>query len=206
MTNRTNHQTNREWYSRTFDTLAPKRDFLANLSAPKRRARLPRTVVAALVALAMAFGGVSAYAANLGGIKRQIQLWIHGDQTNATLAVKDDGSYTLRYRDRGGKTREQAGGGVVMEAGGKERPATAAEIEEHLKEPDLEETKDGRVLVEYGRTRLDITDRFKNGVCYVKLTHGGKVLYMTVKRHGGYAISPDAYIAPDRFNVSHPED
>lgn len=203
----TNHQTNREWYSRTFDTLTPKRDFLAGLAtSPKRRMRLPRAAVTALVALAMAFGGVSAYAANLGGIQRKLQLWIYGDQTNAALTVKDDGSYTLRYRDRGGKAREQAGGGVVTDAKGHERPATAAEIEKHLEEPDLEETVDGRVMVYYGGARLDITDRFKNGVCYVKLTRGGKTLYMTVKRHGGYATSPDAYIAPERFNVSRPED
>jgi hypothetical protein len=79
--------------------------------------------------------------------------------------------------------------------------------EAHLKEPELEKTKDGRVLVHYGGTRLNITDRFdKNGVCYVKLVHGGHTHYMTVKRHGGYAISPDAYIAPERFNVSRPED
>ena len=47
---------------------------------------------------------------------------------------------------------------------------------------------------------LDITDRFEDGVCYVKLVNNGEPLYMTVKYENGYATSSHKYVSPWEFN------
>lgn len=67
-----------------------------------------------LTAFILVGGTGTVYAANVGGIQRTIQLWIHGDQTDATLDVKEDGSYNLNYSDENGNTVEQGGGGVAF--------------------------------------------------------------------------------------------
>ena len=40
-------------------------------------------------------GTGTAYAANVGGIQRTVQIWLHGDQTQATLDVSNDGTCLL---------------------------------------------------------------------------------------------------------------
>ena len=50
--------------------------------------------------------GTAAYAMNVGGIQRTIQIWIHGDQTDAQFVV-EDGSYTLDYEDENGEASTQ---------------------------------------------------------------------------------------------------
>lgn len=43
-------------------------------------------LAAAAIAVCVIVGGTgTAYAANVGGIQRTIQLWMHGDQTSATF-------------------------------------------------------------------------------------------------------------------------
>ena len=64
---------------------------------------------AAIVTGCILIGGTgTAYAANVGGIQRTIQLWIHGDQTTATLNVSDDGTYTMEYYDEDGNLSQAA--------------------------------------------------------------------------------------------------
>lgn len=99
------------------------------------------------------------YAANIGGIKREIQIWIHGDQTNAILEV-ESGHYSLDMIDDDGNVIGSSGGGGVA---------------------------------------FD-----EDGVCYVKLVHDGKELYMTVKYKDGYGLSADCYMDPRSFNSSLP--
>ena len=80
------------------------------------------------------------------GIQRTIQLWIHGDQTDSTLDIKEDGSYSLNYSDENGNTVEQGGGGVAFDADGTERPLTEDEIMEQINMPEVEYEEDGRCL------------------------------------------------------------
>ena len=47
----------------------------------------------------LALGSV-AYASDLGGIQRTVQLWLNGEMTDATLTVKN-GHYTVNYTVRG---------------------------------------------------------------------------------------------------------
>ena len=150
-------------------------------------------------ALVLALGSV-AYASDLGGIQRTVQLWLNGEMTDATLTV-NEGSYTLRYPDKDGTEREMGGGGVTFEPDGTERALTEEEMLEHLNAPEVEEREDGTVTVYYLDQKLDVTDKFnEDGVCYVQLEGGEKTIYMTIKRGNGYATSTTKYILPSEFN------
>lgn len=63
--------------------------------------------------------GSVAYASDLGGIQRTVQLWLNGEMTDATLTV-NEGSYTLRYPDKDGTEHEMGGGGIAIEDDGTE--------------------------------------------------------------------------------------
>ena len=147
----------------------------------------------------LALGSV-AYASDLGGIQRTVQLWLNGEMTDATLTVKN-GHYTVNYTDSEGNERERSGGGVAFEPDGTERALTEEELFEHLNEPEVEEREDGTVMVYYLDQKLDVTDKFdEDGVCYVQLEGGEKTIYMTIKRGNGYATSTTKYILPNEFN------
>ena len=91
--------------------------------------RTKMKTAAAVIAGCILLGGTgTAYAANVGGIQRTIQLWIHGDQTNATLNVSDNGTYTMEYYDENGELQESGGGGIAFEADGTQRSLTFVKI------------------------------------------------------------------------------
>lgn len=135
------------------------------------------------------------YAADIGGIRRTVQIWLRGDQTNAVMEVKD-GHYTLSYEDENGEPQEMGGGGVAMDAFGRERPLTEEELLEELNSPQVERLEEGSVWVYYRDQKMEITDKFVDGVCYVELKDGDKTLYLTVDREGGYSMSPHGYVQP----------
>ena len=54
---------------------------------------------------------------------------------------------------------------------------------------------DGSVWLYYKDRKLDITDRFEDGICYVKLTDGKDVKYLTIKYNDGYAMSDSKYVS-----------
>lgn len=109
----------------------------------------------------------SAYAMGIGGIQRTVQVWIHGDQTDATLVV-ENGSYSLDYEDKDGNLVHR-GGGVAINPDGTERPLTEEELWDEINAPEVEYEEDGRVVVYYLNQQLDVTDKFVDGVCYVQL-------------------------------------
>ena len=196
--------TNKEKYKQTFDALAASGDFqmeVDNMSRLNRKHKL-KTIAAAIAAcLIVTIGTGTAYAADVGGIQRKVQMWIHGDQTDVTLKIDSDGSYTGKYTDKDGNEKEFGGGGVAYEWNGTERPLTEEEIMEEMNAPDVEYEDDGKVMLYYKNQSVDITDKFdKDGVCYVKLEDGDGVLYVTVKYNNGFSTSSDRYIMPYEFN------
>ena len=169
----------------------------------KLRKQQKMKLAAAAIAVCVIVGGTgTAYAANVGGIQRTIQLWMHGDQTSATFDFNaDDGSYNLEYQDESGITVSQGGGGVALGPNGSERPLTEEELMEELNAPDVEYLDDGSVWVYYKNQKIEITDKFdKDNVCYVKIENGNETIYMTVKYQDGYSTSPDKYPDPRSFN------
>lgn len=168
----------------------------------KTRKAMPRLVaICAAVILVIGMSTI-AYAADVGGIQRTIQIWLHGEQTDAVLDIQN-GEYSLTYEGEDGATHEIAGGGVAFDDNGQERPLTDEEIMEHLNGPEVEYKDDGSVWVYYMNQALEVTDLFEDGVCYVQLKDGDGSLYMTIKYNRGHATSPHKYLSPDSFNTSY---
>lgn len=153
---------------------------------------------AAVFAAVVGLGG-TAYAMDIGGIQRTVQVWIHGDQTDATLVV-ENGSYSLEYEDGNGNLVHRGGGGVAINGDGTERPLTEEELWDEINAPEVEYEEDGRVVVYYLNQQLDVTDKFVDGICYVQLQVEDSVFYLTIKYQNGYAWSPHGYIQPSMFN------
>lgn len=196
--------TNKEKYKQAFSVLHTSDDFLQeveNMALLKRKHK--RNIAVAVAAICFFFvGGTStAYAANIGGIQRTVQLWIHGDQTDAVMEINTDGSYEMLYQDEDGNTVEIGGGGIAIEADGTQRPLTEEEIMEQINTPIVEYEEDGTVWVYYYNQKIDITDKFdEEGICYVKVSNGEETIYMTIKYQNGYAMSNDKYTSPSTFN------
>ena len=187
--------TDKERYKRTFSRLQASRlEFTEEMMMNKTKIMPARRMVAlCAAALMIAAMATVAYAADVGGIRRAVQIWIHGDQTNAVMDIQN-GHYLLSYEDENGETQTVGGGGVAIDAFGRERPLTEEELLEELNSPKVELLEDGTVWVYYQDQKMEITDRFENGVCYVQLKDGGKVLYLTVEADGGYSMSPHGYV------------
>lgn len=189
--------TNKERYKRAFSLLrASQHDFMEVKSMNQVKVLPVRRLIAlcAAVVFVVAMATV-AYAADIGGIRRTVQIWIHGDQTNAVLDIRGK-SYTLSYEDENGEPHSIGGGGVAIGVFGKERPLTGEEILEELNYPEVVYQEDGSVWVYYHGQKLEITDKFVDGVCYVQLQEDDQTLYLTVTDQEGYAMSPHGYVTP----------
>ena len=196
--------TNKERYQRTFSALhtsaaCPKE---VNVMTKTKRFR-PAKALALCAAVVLILGlATVAYAANVGGIQRNVQMWFHGDQTDAVLTV-EQGEYTeysATYVDEEGVTHQIEGGGVAYDFFGRPQPLTEEDIMEQLNSPEVSYEEDGSVWVYYLDQKLDITDKFDaDGFCYVQLNDKGRPLYMTVKYQEGYATDTNRYPSPRRF-------
>lgn len=195
--------TNREKYKQAFSAIHSSDKFslevrrMTNISKKKR---LNQIVAVIAVCVLLVAGSTVAYAANLGGIQRTIQLWIQGDQTEVTIDFNTDGSYNMEYLDSEGKAIQQGGGGVAFNDDGSERPLTEEELLDHLNAPDVRYEDDDSVWIYYFDQKIDITDKFDDNICYVQISNGEENLYMTIKYQNGWASSPNRYLSPSSFN------
>lgn len=195
--------TNKEKYKQAFSAIHASDDFSLEVKKMERTNKQHKfkTMVAFIAACVMLVGSATAaYAMDVGGIQRTIQLWIHGDQTEATIQFDGDGNYSMDYTDEQGNVKHQGGGGVAIAPDGTEAPVSDEDLMEELTAPDVEYEDDGSVWVYWFDQKIDITDKFENDVCYVQLVNGDKTLYMTVKYQNGYATSPNKYLSPFEFN------
>ena len=159
-----------------------------------------RKITGLILAASLVFTlAVTAYAADIGGIRRIIQIWLYGDQTTAVLDVQN-GQYTLTDEEG---SFIMGRGGVAFEPDGSERPLTEEEILEHLDHPEVAHKEDGSIWVYYRGQKIEITDRFDaDGYCYLELRDGDDTLYATIDKNGGMATSPTDYPQPDEFGTS----
>lgn len=188
----------KQQYQRTFGVLHASGDFLKEDITMQTTKHVSMRKVSLLCAAVILIFSISTvcYAADVGGIRRTIQLWIHGDQTDAIMEIQD-GQYQITYEDQQGNLHQQSGGGIAIEPDGSERPVTEEEILEHLNNPEVEYKDDGTVWVYYRNQSLEITDRFDaDGVCYVQLKNGADTLYLTVRYQDGYSTSTNAFVQP----------
>ena len=189
--------TNREKYKQAFSVLRASDDFDLEANHMKQTAkqfRLRKAVVLAAACVMVIGSATIAYAADVGGIQRTVQLWLRGEQTAVTIEFDGTGGYNMEYTDEEGNVRYGGGAGVAIEADGTERPATEEEIMEILSRPEVEYRDDGSVWVYWLGQAVEITDRFEDGVCYVQLVNGEDTMYVTVRYQDGYTSSPHKYI------------
>lgn len=168
--------TNKERYKQAFSVLHTSDQFsveVENMSRLNKKHNMKVAVAALTGCILLAGGTGTAYAANVGGIQRTVQVWLHGDQTTANMTVSDDGT---------------------------ERPLTGEELLEEANSPDVEYNDDGTVWLYYKNQKIEITDKFKDDVCYVKVQDGDEILYVTVKYQNGLAYSNEKYVEEDEFN------
>lgn len=163
-----------------------------------------RAVAGLVAAFVLVAGAGTAYAANVGGIQRTVQIWANGDQTDAVLEIEtpdENGpySYTLHYTDENGEEHEMGGGGLAVDMFGHERPLTEEEIMEHIMMPDVYTDDDGRMYVCSLDQKMDITDMFgEDGICYITVTQGKINYYMVINKDSSYSMSTTSYPKPDR--------
>lgn len=195
--------TNKQKYKQAFSVLHTSGELKLEVSKMKdlKRKRIFKTAAAILAVCVCISGGTGAvYAADVGGIQRAVQVWIHGEQTDVTVKLEPAGTYEMQYQDSEGRLHQQNGGGVALEADGTQRPATEEELLERLSDPEVEYLDDGSVWLYCYDQQVDITDKFEDDVCYVTLKGPDRDLYLTVKYRNGYAISEKKYVSPDEFN------
>ena len=194
--------TNKEKYQRTFSTLHASENILVEVKTVKKThkvyvSRLVAVCAAVLMVLALAS---IAYAEDVGGIQRNVQIWLHGKLTDAVMVV-GDGEYTLTYTDETGETHERSGGGVAYDGFGHERPLTAEELLKDLNGPEVKYRDDGSVWLYYMDQKLEITDKFdEDGFCYVTVIEGDHPLYVTVKDGHSLIAQPGRYATPRDFS------
>ena len=196
--------TNKEKYKQAFSVLHTSENFspeVEMMAKFNKKHNFIKGIVAASVAAVTIGGlGTTAYAANVGGIQRQIQIWINGDQTNATLDIDENaGTYAITVTNEAGEEETVSqGGGISIDMFGNERPVNEEEIKEHLDMPDVQYLDDGRIMVFYHSQAIEITDKFnEDGVCYTTVSEGDKNFYMTIEKNAGYGISTTKYPDPD---------
>ncbi len=188
--------TNKEKYKQAFSVLHSPGEMATEVEnmVNRKKSRSFRGAAAAVITCLLVAGGSSVvYAADIGGIQRAIQLWIEGDRTDVTFEYDPDGTYSMSYQTEEGDEKVLCGGGVALEDDGSERPLTESELLEHLNMPEVGYEEDGTVWVYYYDQKIDITDRFQDGVCYVKVSNGEETLYMTIQYQNGWCTSPYKY-------------
>lgn len=198
---------NREQYKKAFSVLQASGDFTLGdekMAVLKKKAMLRTFAAAACACLVIVGSSRIAYAANVGGIQRTIQLWMYGEQTDVTIDFDGSGNYSMEYTDADGNTRELGGGGFDVDADGTKRALTEDELIWLLfEEVDVSYNDDGRIMLYFQGQVADITDKFENDICYIFLNgtdlNGTDVsLYVTVLKaeDGGFPIdsSPDRYL------------
>ncbi len=195
--------TNKEKYTQAFNAIytSPTLNLeVVKMENIKKKRRLKPVLTAAAACVLIVSSASVAYAKDVAGIRRTIQLWLRGDQTDAVIQFDGKGHYNMNYTDDKGNEISQGGGGVAILDDGTEVAATEDELAEMLNSPEVEYRSDGSVWVYWFSNKLEITDKFEDDVCFLKLENGKDILYMTIKYKGGYATSTSEYIQPWQFN------
>lgn len=193
---------NRERYKKAFSSLHTSEDFKVRLEDEKMAKGsgiMRKTLIAACTAFALILGTAGAYAADLGGIQRTVQVWINGDQTEAVLNIDESkGEYTIISGDG----TIIGGGGVVHELDGSTRPMTAGEIADYIANEVSDQEINGKRYLFYKNQKVEITDLFKDkDYCFVKITDGDNTVYVTAIKDGGISYSRKKFTQPDEFRT-----
>lgn len=101
-----------------------------------------------------------AYAADLGGIRTTVNVWLHGEHTQLDAVPNGTGGY--EFYETGSDEPIGGGGGVWIDENGVEHAASAQEVAENLASP-VEVREDGTVWLSVNDRTWDITDYIQSG-------------------------------------------
>lgn len=101
-----------------------------------------------------------AYAADLGGIRTTVNVWLHGEQTQLDAVPNGSGGY--EFYENGSDQPVGGGGGVWIDEDGVEHQASAEEVAENLAAP-VEVREDGSVWVSVKDRTWDVSGYFREG-------------------------------------------
>lgn len=101
-----------------------------------------------------------AYAADLGGIRTTVNVWLHGEQKE--LEAVPDGSGGYEFYENGSDEPIGGGGGIWYDENGVEHEASAQDVADNMK-PPVEILDDGRVRLELKEKVWDITGEVQRG-------------------------------------------
>ena len=190
--------TDREKYKRTFSVLHASEFDTEETSMKKRNGiriskRFTAICAAAVLMVAMSAG---AYAADIGGIQKKVNIWLHGEKTDAVLDIKRDDSlteYTLTYTDENGEEKTIEGGGVAMDGFGNQMPLSDQEVIDYLENDVYVDFKDDGTVWVYCRDfKEDITDKFdEDGYCKCDLDDGEEIIHVEIEPNKNVTISTD---------------
>ena len=190
---------NKEKYKQAFSAIHISDNFsleVNQMTTASKKMKLSKLVAVVAACVLVIGSATTAYALDVGGIQRTIQLWLHGEQTDVTIEFDGSGNYEMDYVDGEGNTQHRGGGGIAYDAWGNERPLTEEELMEEMNSPEVCYPDDGSVWVYWCDQKIDITDKFEDGLCYIKLVNGDETLYMTVKYQDGWSTSFNRFVEP----------
>ncbi len=175
--------TNKEKYKQAFSAVKLSEDFSWEGSRDKTTGinfAYKRGIAAAIIAAVVVCSGGAVYAADVGGVQRTVQLWVHGEQTDVTIDLDGNGNYTMEYPDEDGNAQTSYGGGVTINNNGSVDAVLDEDLMEYLSEPEVDISVDGSVWIYWYDQHIDITDKFEDDVCYAQLEKAGETVYMTI--------------------------
>lgn len=145
----------------------------------------------ALAAAAVILGSTGvAYAADLGGMRTTVTMWLHGEQTELEARPTEDGGWN--FYEEGSDEPVLGGGGVWYDFWGREHPISAQEVADSRR-LEVNIAEDGTVWLEIEDGRWDITDLLeKTGTAHVH----AKEMYVTIEE-GGTLLTGGPVPEPD---------
>lgn len=178
--------TNREKYKEAFSVLQTSRDIsleVENMANMKRRHKM-NLAFAAFASCIIIGGSVTAYAADVGGIREIFSAWINGQEV--TVSVKDnadENGYTFSYNNDGTEVA-WVGDGVNLDENGNEVKMSAKDIMDECSDsPQVDTDNAGRVWIYLKDQSKDITDLFdEKGICRVAVSGDGTTHYVKITR------------------------
>lgn len=191
--------TNHEKYKQAFSAVRISNDFTLEgnkMTTTGKKIKLTRLVACVAACVLLVGGATAAYATDVGGIQRTVQLWLQGEQTDVTIQFDGEGNYGMDYVDEEGNSQHRGGGGIAYDGLGGERPLTEEELIEQMNSPEIRYLEDDSVWVYWYDQKIDITDKFEDGVCYIKLENGDETLYVTAKYKDNWSTSNHKFLDP----------
>ena len=196
--------TNHERYRRAAGLIRPSREmntkhYVEEKMMKNKRSFRPLATVCATLVLVLALG-VGAYAANVGGLRSSVNVWLHGDVTEVSIEQVGEGQYEITYPD--GSVRSTGG---MADENGQMRGVTMDEVIEEIRTAaEVDEDEDGRIWLYLRDHKIDITDQIaENGDwAQVKVKDGLLADYITVVWYGDGGCS----VSTGHFGFDSPDE